>query len=332
MGIDIVLSSKTSWKIMGYFFSRPWKKHYLREICRNAGTNPNTTFRLLKTMQKMGLFATEKVGRTITYSINKDNPYIRKLLELYHEDKIEYLAEFKIYVNRLRRKIHDIDPVSIILFGSVARGKASKYSDVDILFITEKKSKRNEKIENIFKPYSRYVQFVYFDRNEFRKEYNKGNEFIINILNHGIILHDKNFYYNFLFKNPPRPTKKMIEEKLEDIENRLDEIWEVYRDRKDRPVLLSGVSSLLYTVARQVAIATLLLNHRLLESKHVIPRQLLQINEKELSGILVKTRKCWDGELESLSDSEINDILVFLENKIRDCYEKLEVFQWTQEI
>lgn len=315
-----ILSSRSSWKVLNVFLEQPWKQFYLRELIKESRISPNTAVKTIKNMEKAGIFTSQRIGNVTSYRINPENEISKKLLLLHHEKRVQSLAdEFKVYINRLRRKLGRKRIVSLVLFGSVSKGQAKDTSDVDILVIHEGKIDKEE-IRSIFEKYSRYVQIIGFTKNEFDDMYEKGNELIINILKSGVIIYDRDFYYKYLFQPIPRPTKRYIEGILRESEKELEKIWELYRKEKNTRI----ITPLLYPVVNWLSTALILLNDQIPESRKDVIKRLEKLKENELSERLKITRKIWDGELLEMPRDEIEKLLNLIENKLKECYMKLE--------
>ena len=103
-----------------------------REISRRANTDPGYTSRVLRELAASGLAARRDQGRVNTYELTGEgNELLTRLKEL-------FAAEHKRYSQAVRNLSEEIpDTISIILFGSEARGKAKPGSDTDILIVVE---------------------------------------------------------------------------------------------------------------------------------------------------------------------------------------------------
>lgn len=318
-----ILHSKSSWKILESFLEQPWKQFYMRELISKAHIGPNTAVRIVKNMERSGIFISQKIGNIIAYRLSADNEVSKKLLMLHHEKRLQKITdEFKAYINRLRRKIEDKNNIiSVVLFGSVSRGMAGELSDIDILVIHEGRFNKKE-ISNIFEKYSRYVQLIEFTKSGFDDMHKKGNELIINIIKSGIIIYDRDFYYKYLFKPIPKPTKGYIEGMLKRSEKDLEVLWEMYRKEKSTSIIITS----LYPLANRVCTALVLLNHQIPESRKDMAKILDTLGERKLSQLYKTTRRIWDGEMLQLSKEQLEDILNLIENKLKECYMKLEVY------
>jgi predicted nucleotidyltransferase len=318
-----ILQTKSAWTVINVFLAEPWKQIHLRALIRETGVGPNVAHKIIKNIEKSGVLKSKNVGNIILYSLNQESELTKKLLMLYHEKKLQELPEeFKIYIQRLRRKLEGRKILSVVLFGSVAKNRAGEMSDIDLLIIHGGKF-NDERLRNVFENYSRYIQIIDFSSQEFEKNYRDGHELIVNMLNDGIIVYDNNFYYNYLFKPLPKPTKDYIERILKDSEKRLDEFMEFYRKVKKPEIAKTS----LYLVLSRLTTAMLLLNHHIPQSKKGIKNFLEKVKERELAHLLEKTRKIWDGEDIVLSKEQIEKAINTIREKIIECYIKLEKYE-----
>lgn len=112
---------------------------YGKKIAEDIGINQGSTSIILKNFNKIGLIKSENVGKTILYSINKENPLIK---------------HFRIFENliEINDLVENIKPYSreIILFGSCARGEDNQESDIDLFIVADDDNKEiiMEKIDN----------------------------------------------------------------------------------------------------------------------------------------------------------------------------------------
>ncbi|MFH0836709.1 MAG: nucleotidyltransferase domain-containing protein [Candidatus Aenigmatarchaeota archaeon] len=311
--------SRSMWKLLNVMLMQPWKTFYVRELIQTSRTGPNTAIRLLKELQKRDIIKSQKTGNTISYSLNPENELTRKLLMLCHENRLNLLPnEFSKYISRLRRKLDIKNILSVVLFGSVSKGTTNELSDIDILIVYRDRF-NGAVIKQIFEKYSRYVQIIDLSDNEFDKKYKEGNELIINAIKSGIIIYDRDYYYKYLFNPIPGPTKKHIEEMMKDIDEFLKKIYALYRKGKT-----STIEPLLYMPMNLLSTTIILLNNRIPESKKDIIKQLNALNEKEVMKCYNMTKRIWEGETVKLSSKEIENMLLLIENKLKECHMKLE--------
>ncbi len=117
-------------KVLSFFFDNPYSLEYLREIARKTKTNPATSMRYLQYWEKQNLITRIKKKNSTYYKANI-NPFFKHL-------KISYSME-KIIDSGLIDKIKDSSSalLSVVLYGSVAKGIDTKDSDIDIIIISK---------------------------------------------------------------------------------------------------------------------------------------------------------------------------------------------------
>ena len=110
-----------------------------REIARRAGISSGSASKVLGELAASGVMVSRDQGRAKTYELgNQDVPLVEQLRNL-----------FALESRRQHQAIDDLvqgvpGVLSVILFGSEARGEAQSGSDADLLIVLEAKSARCE--------------------------------------------------------------------------------------------------------------------------------------------------------------------------------------------
>jgi predicted nucleotidyltransferase len=127
--------------LLELFFSNPNAKFYLREIQRLINKPVGSLQRYLMQLEKEKIVLTKKEGMMKYFYINPDYPYFTEIQSIV----LRELRRKKLEKN-LKKVISKIKnhykPNKIILFGSLASGRVSPESDIDILIVKENISKR----------------------------------------------------------------------------------------------------------------------------------------------------------------------------------------------
>lgn len=102
-----------------------------REIARRVKHNAAHVHKVLRELVSAGLVEAERVGRVRLFRLAEDNPWVRGVLTPLFEAEAQ--TERKLW----EEVAQAVGPglVSLVLFGSRARGKARAGSDVDILAV-----------------------------------------------------------------------------------------------------------------------------------------------------------------------------------------------------
>ncbi|CAJ36689.1 conserved hypothetical protein [Methanocella arvoryzae MRE50] len=117
-------------KILAYFLSRPGRQFYKKEIARALNVSPSTVIKAVDSFHEEGLLLKEIRGREHFYSLNTENcvvPPLKKAYGLAFVLSAKPVALFQ-----------EADPgiISLVLYGSYARGDFDDLSDIDFLAIT----------------------------------------------------------------------------------------------------------------------------------------------------------------------------------------------------
>lgn len=135
-------------KILEVFLKDPFKEIHLREIARLSKVSLNNVDNSLRLFVKDNMFKRRDVSNMTFFKPNLENETLLKIFEFLElEKKKEFYDKNKKIARLLQKYTQDIIDLSnkriqlVILFGSVARGKWTKGSDIDILVVVSEKDK-----------------------------------------------------------------------------------------------------------------------------------------------------------------------------------------------
>lgn len=123
-------------KVLGLLLLHPDKKYHVREIARLTGTVAGTLHKELAKLAEAGVLTKETVGNQVRYGADKNCIIFNELASILRKTTgvVEVLAEA---LEPLAGKI-DV----AFVFGSIAEGRESTGSDVDLLLIGDVDFKR----------------------------------------------------------------------------------------------------------------------------------------------------------------------------------------------
>ncbi len=115
--------------VLGLLLLHPGESYHVREIARLTGTVAGTLHKELATLAKAGILTVQPRGNQKLYTANRDCPVFEELASILRKTSgmVDVLAA------ALLPLAEQID--SACIFGSVAQGRESTHSDVDILLI-----------------------------------------------------------------------------------------------------------------------------------------------------------------------------------------------------
>lgn len=116
-------------RVLSVLFSQPDDAWHVRELARRIHALPGSTSRELIKLTDAGILISHRIGNQVHYRANRDCPIFDELAAMLQktsglpaalEDALKPLAENIQFA---------------LIFGSVARGEETTYSDVDILVL-----------------------------------------------------------------------------------------------------------------------------------------------------------------------------------------------------
>jgi predicted nucleotidyltransferase len=146
--------SQTRQKILQLFFDNPELLIHQRGIARQAKVAPHNVNKYLKEFVNDGLLIRSEISNLTLFKINPENDFLFKVFEMFEiRRKNRFFAQNKkisrlcseYNENLIRLSSRDIQMV--ILFGSVARGKWTRGSDIDILNVTTERMEKRKIIQ-----------------------------------------------------------------------------------------------------------------------------------------------------------------------------------------
>ena len=116
-------------KVLSWLLLHPDQDYHVRELARLTGTAAGTLHKELARLAAAGLLLRKEQGNQVRYQANRQCPVFPELAGLLR--KTTGAAEV------LSQKLESLNPAVALLFGSVAAGSETAFSDVDVLVVTE---------------------------------------------------------------------------------------------------------------------------------------------------------------------------------------------------
>ncbi len=131
MSLSSILFTEYRRRVLGLLLLHPGQRYYLREVARLTGTVPGTLKRELSKLVEAGILNVSKVGNQAHYEANRACPIFEELASILR--KTSGLAD--VLADGLLPLADRIE--AAFVFGSMASGKASAASDIDLMVIGE---------------------------------------------------------------------------------------------------------------------------------------------------------------------------------------------------
>ena len=322
------LFSSSGVDILRVLCMAPYKEFYLRELAKESKTSPAHTSRILNNFLKHNIVKKRKAGRQDFYRIDLEKQLAAYIFNLFHlERRLSLPAEFRAameeFCTRLKEKSGK-DIISIILFGSVAKGKAGSESDLDILVISKKPEKTKDltrdALQDISWFYGRQVEDHVHSMEGFDSRYKEGNDLIINVLRDGIVFHDSGFYVDYLKKELPSPSREYIRGTIDFARGKLrgiDDLSEKY----------PGTAIMPLRIAVRDAGRILLLSKGIIPgSRHDLPKQVSRFDRKN-GNLIKKVNRMFESYEKEGKELKKEDILKYRNQAEKFLKKSIEVFE-----
>ncbi|MGH1461179.1 MAG: nucleotidyltransferase domain-containing protein [Neptuniibacter sp.] len=116
-------------RVLNLLLLHPQQQFHVREVARLTGTVAGTTGRELKKLEEAGILSQSRRGNHLLYSANRECPIFNELASILRKTSglADVLAEALLPIQDQIK--------AAFVFGSVANGKASSHSDVDLCII-----------------------------------------------------------------------------------------------------------------------------------------------------------------------------------------------------
>lgn len=189
--IEQILGKKNNVKVLRHLIRHKDWQFNITEMAKDTGINKGVLSRLISELGKENIIKVNSKGKIKLFSVNKENLFIKEaIVPLFEKEDKFYYETLKKFV----QKIKDAT-ISIILYGSVASGKARLTSDIDVLVIVNKKDiileDRINKIKEEFLKNDLLLRVDVLTLNELKKIYNNEEPFVKSIIKNNKTLHGK---------------------------------------------------------------------------------------------------------------------------------------------
>ncbi len=192
------------------------KEYTIKQVRKKIGLSYQPTYKYLNELGKDGLLLHRKEGNMHIYSLNLENEEVKKHIELVELKRRKMFLEkneFRELIERLIDRLSaNLSPYlsSILLFGSTARGKYAKTSDIDIFILVSSNDER--KIKELMKEaesvctstgdeFNKTISPVTVSIYEFRNMMRKRQEFVKNLLKDSLVLYGEGVFYGEIIKS-----------------------------------------------------------------------------------------------------------------------------------
>lgn len=167
----------------------------ISKIAKYSGIDYKNTYMMVKDLEKQEILILKSFGKTTRVILNKK---VHPLIFEAEFERRKALFEKNKDILIIYKRLFELQfPCIVLLFGSYAKGKATKHSDIDLLIVCEEK--RESKIQEIFdlfplKIHPTFTNFEDFTKMLRTKEFNV----VLEAIKNNIILIGIEDYYRLI--------------------------------------------------------------------------------------------------------------------------------------
>lgn len=177
--MSVLLNTRLRRKLLTYSFTHSDENYYVRELSILIDEDPGNLSRELRKLEAEGLYASFAKGNVKFYSVNKDYPLFKELKQIIFKTEG---VEGSLKEVALKYK----GAVLIFIYGSYAKNKEKKTSDIDLVAVGKfNRDRFTGDIRNLEEKLNREINFTVYTKDEFEKERKKEGSFL------NLVLKDK---------------------------------------------------------------------------------------------------------------------------------------------
>ena len=194
---------KLELKIVDLLARNTERKFTINEIATSLKEYYSFVHRSVNKLINDSVVTKEKAGKSYLCSINLGNEKTIALVNLSEiEKKNEFYnsnKELKIILEDFVKSIESaVNSISIVLFGSYAKGTATKESDIDILLISKTKTGIDKTTKDVYAKYGKEINAVVMASKDFKRQ--KDRALIKEVIKDHYVLYGVEKFVNLVFK------------------------------------------------------------------------------------------------------------------------------------
>jgi len=176
--IGDALFTKTQQRVLSLLYGKPDKSFYANEIVRWADMGRGTVKRELDRLVSAGLLVVSREGNQLHYQANSENPIYLELLGIVR--KTFGVADV---IRSALSPFYDKIELAFV-YGSIAKGKDIKSSDIDLLLVGESLAYGDvmELLSSVEELLQRPINPTIYSPIDFRSKLKEGSSFLLRVM------------------------------------------------------------------------------------------------------------------------------------------------------
>ena len=179
-------------KIMDVVLPQPFKIYSIKEISKLIKSSYALTHESIKSLLNKKMIKAKKIGNSLACQLNLSvDSQLLAISSLIHSQKFLNKVRFGFVIDDIKNKLNDLIYI-MILFGSYAKGTATKKSDIDLLFVVQNEQdieKTRKKIKSVLSSTNIKVEFEIITTEWLIKMFEERHSVGREVLEGSIILH-----------------------------------------------------------------------------------------------------------------------------------------------
>lgn len=186
------------YKVLKGFFPEA-KDITIKQIQKRVGYSYERANYYLKSLTKKKAITEKRVGKTLVYALNVNNWHCKMAFYLYSNERARKFASKHIVIHNALKKLPEDVIDMLLIFGSYAKGTATKNSDIDILAVGHKKEEIENPIASLKRSHNLNFSPVILSKKEFSKIREENKEFWDDIVQFGIVFKGQDLLYYYIY-------------------------------------------------------------------------------------------------------------------------------------
>ncbi|MFH1439146.1 MAG: nucleotidyltransferase domain-containing protein [Candidatus Woesearchaeota archaeon] len=191
-------------KIMGIVLPQPFKDYSVRQISKRIKSSYALTHESIRSLIDKDMITARKIGNSLVCKANLSaDTGLLAISSLINSKKFMKTNRFSFVIDNLKNKLDNLLYV-MILFGSHAKGTATKKSDIDLLFVVQNEQdieKIKKRIKSVLSLTNEKVDFDAITTEWLIKMFEDRHSIGREVLEGSIILHGAEQYYSLVKAN-----------------------------------------------------------------------------------------------------------------------------------
>jgi len=199
------VNSKVKTRILKFFSANKGKEFTITEITNFSKISKSRAYEILRELEEKGILKSKRFGKSVVYSLNLANENTKNVLLFIEKSEEKIKTMLEEFLEECKKRFGK-DLISIILFGSYARGTYKETSDIDLLVVIkklpkewlERKKKFEEIEEKIEKKYENNLEILPLTKEELLENLEDFSPLFLTFpLGYRVIYDDGTFVSNF---------------------------------------------------------------------------------------------------------------------------------------